>query len=82
MSWSPPFTVLTDGNGHFLGCVYCECTPEEFDRAEFKKDCPVHGTPRKHRDPFIASLREKQAVHDARGIDTEEAVNERYRTGA
>ena len=82
MTWSPPFTVLTSGDGHYLGCVYCECGPDRYHSCDFKKDCPVHGTPRRHRDPFIAALREKREVHEARGIDTEKAVNERYRTGA
>lgn len=25
MSYQPPFYVCTDGNGHYLGIVACEC---------------------------------------------------------
>lgn len=76
MSWSPPMQVLTDGNGHFIGCVYCECSPDEFNRAEFKKHCPVHGTPKRHHDPFITAIREKDEVAEVRGIDVEQATQE------
>lgn len=79
MTWNPPFTVLTSGDGHFLGTVYCECTEEQWHATEFKKTCPVHGEPRQHRDPFITQLRAKQEkpeVSDVRGIDVEQATQE------
>ena len=80
-SWSPPFRVLTSGDGHYIGCVYCTCTPEEFNRAEFADNCPMHSDPKEMHDPFIKKIRERKAVAEVRGIDVTQAVKEQHGRG-
>lgn len=74
--------VLTSGDGHFIGMVWCECPHELLDQGQFRDSCPVHGEPKSPHDPFIKEIRgEKPEVHEVRGIDVQQAVKEQHGRG-
>lgn len=61
--------MVTDGKGAYLGFVDCTCPKELLDQGECRSDCPAH------------NYTEDKFAHEARGIDTRQAIAERYRRG-